>query len=306
MKINLNKGVSFLIEGEVGRFHTLPVDTLIKIAENLQNLLITIAKCDIDSKEPIHLENFKVELSGFRHGSAIPEFVFSPRLQTSIGNVELQRRVVNKRFENLMKLSNKSNYFKINEIYPDSYKRNEIVDVLYDFTNSFDDAPTSIVGVDQKKILKPIYRIKRLKPEVKKKLTTKIKDLDVDRLEEYAVARVKLITTKKGTKSKIQEIYKKSYTTLSYSPQIIAYGQLVYNLNFPLRSSLEKENDYYVIHNEMLDIIGTGQSEEEAEQNFAEEFDYIYKRYNELDNNSLSKKLNRIKVFLNHLIKSVE
>ncbi len=307
MKIDLNKGISFQIEGELGKFHTLPVETLVKIAENLQDLLITIAKSDVDSKEPIHLENFKVELSGFRHGSAVPEFVFTPRIQTSIGNIAKQRKVVNQRFEKLMGLSNKSEYLKISDMYPDAMRRNEIVDKLYDFTNSFGNAPTAIVDIEKNKTIKPIYKIKRLKPEVKKLLITEIVELEGPVTEEFGVAKIKLTTNKKGTtKKKIEELYRKSDTTLSYSPDVIVFNDKAYVLNFPLRSSLEKDNDYYVIHNEMLDIIGTGETEDDAEKNFAEEFDFIYKRYNELNDDQLSDKLNRIKVFLNHLVKSVE
>jgi predicted RNase H-like HicB family nuclease len=307
MKIDLNKGVSFQIEGELGKFHTLPVEALVKIAENLQDLLLTIAKSDVDSNDPIHLENFKVELSGFMHGSAVPQFVFTPRIQTSIGNITKQRKVVNQKFVRLMGLSNNAEYMKINDMYPDALRRNQIVDKLYDFTNSFGNAPTSIVDIGKNQELKSIYKIKRLKPEVKKLLTTVIVELNEQVTEEFGVAKIKLTTNKKGaTKKKIEQLYRKSDTTLSYSPDVIVYNDKAYVLNFPLRSSLDKENDYYVIHNEMLDIIGTGETEDDAEKNFAEEFDFIYKRYNELNDNQLSDKLNRIKVFLNHLVKSVE
>src|SRR5205814_973388 len=119
MKIDLNKGISIQISGELGRFNTLPIDALIKIADSLQNLLITIAKSDVDSNNPIHLDDFKIELSGFRHGSAVPQFLFTPRVQTSIGNVDSQRALVSKKFDKLMSLSNKADYIKINNLYPD-------------------------------------------------------------------------------------------------------------------------------------------------------------------------------------------
>jgi predicted RNase H-like HicB family nuclease len=186
-------------------------------------------------------------------------------------------------------------------------RRNQIVDKLYDFTNSFGNAPTAIVDIGKNQTIKPIFKIKRLKPEVKKILTTEIVELGGSVTEEFGVARIKLTTNKKGTtKKKIEELYRKSDTTLSYSPDVIVYNEKAYVLNFPLRSSLDKENEYYVIHNEMLDIIGTGETEDDAERNFAEEFDFIYRRYNELSDDQLSDKLNRIKVFLNHLVKSVE
>src|SRR5690606_451978 len=265
MKIDVNKGISFRIEGELGKLHTLPGDKLVKIAESLQVLLGTIAKNDLDSREPIHLDNFKIELSGFRHGSAVPEFVFTPRIQTSIANIAKQRKVVNQGFERLMKLSNTADYLKVSDVYPDAVRRNEIVDKLYDFTNSFGNAPTAIVDIGKDETTKPVYKIRKLKPEMKKLLTTEIIEMNGSVKEEFGVARIKLTTTKKGTtKKKIEEVYKKSDTTLSYSPGVIIYNDKTYVLNFPLRSSLEKENDYYVIQNEMLDIIGTGERSEES------------------------------------------
>ncbi len=307
MKIDLNKGISFHIEGELGKFNTLPIDSLIKIAESLQNLLITIAKSDINSKDPLYLDDFRIELSGFKQGSAVPQFVFTPRIQTSIANVEKQRKVVNQKFERLMSISNKADYLKISEFYPDTVRRNDIVDSLSLFTNSFGSAPVSIVNIDKNKKINEIFKIKKLKPEIKKLLVTKVIDLGQDQKEEFAVAKIKMLTNNKGkVKRKIEHIYKKSDTTLAYSPEVIVHNGTVYNLQFPLRSSLEKENDYFVIHNEMLGIIGTGETEDEAEISFAEEFDFIFKRYNQLEENQLSEKIQKIKVLLNYLVKSVD
>jgi hypothetical protein len=55
----------------------------------------------------------------------------------------------------------------------------------------------------------------------------------------------------------------------------------------------------------MLDIIGTGESEESAKESFAVEFDYIFTRYNELPENQLSERLLKIKTIINLLVKSV-
>ena len=41
MAVDFEKGVSFQIEGEVGKFNTLPIEFLIKIVENLQELIKT-------------------------------------------------------------------------------------------------------------------------------------------------------------------------------------------------------------------------------------------------------------------------
>ncbi len=305
-KIDLTKGINLQISGELGRYNTLPLDALVRIAESLQSLLITLAKIDLDNSDPIHLENFRMELSGFKKGSAVPQFILTPRIQTSIGNVDSQRKRVNKKFDKLMQLSNKGDFTQIKKLYPNPLSRNQIVDRLYDFTNSFGNAPTSIVRIEND-IIKPVYKIKKLSPETKKLLFTEIISVAAEPKEEYGVAKVKVTTTAKGKiRNSIEQLYRKSETTLSYSPKVIVCGDAIYNLNIPLRCSLENENRYYLIQNELLDIIGTGMTEEEAEKNFSEEFNFIYRRYNELPDDRLSDKLRKIKSFLTYFVKSIE
>ena len=68
----------------------------------------------------------------------------------------------------------------------------------------------------------------------------------------------------------------------------------------------EKEDNYFVIQSEMLGIIGTGLTEDEAENSFAEEFDFVYKRFNTLDSNSLTNHNRLIKDILNQIVEKVE
>ncbi|MBC6410582.1 MAG: hypothetical protein GDA42_09025 [Ekhidna sp.] len=71
MAIDLQKGISLKIEGELGKFQTLPIESLIKIAESLQELVLSIAKYDLPVNEAINLSNFKLELTDFQKGSAV-------------------------------------------------------------------------------------------------------------------------------------------------------------------------------------------------------------------------------------------
>lgn len=86
--------------------------------------MITLAQTDLGDVDPIHLENFKIELSGFFKGSAIPQFIFTPRVQTTIANVDKQRKIVNQRFEKLMDISNTGEYAKIKDLYSDALRKN--------------------------------------------------------------------------------------------------------------------------------------------------------------------------------------
>ncbi|MBK8780062.1 MAG: hypothetical protein IPO25_22655 [Saprospiraceae bacterium] len=78
-----------------------------------------------------------------------------------------------------------------------------------------------------------------------------------------------------------------------------------YVLKYPLRCLLEKEEDFYIIKNEFLDLIGTGVSTESAEANFNEEFDFLYHRLNTLKKAQLSSRLAEIKQMMNYYVASV-
>jgi hypothetical protein len=56
----------------------------------------------------------------------------------------------------------------------------------------------------------------------------------------------------------------------------------------------------------MLDIVGTGKTIDEAEINFSEEFDFVYKRYKELPNSKLGDRIKRIKIILDSLVLKIE
>jgi hypothetical protein len=96
-----------------------------------------------------------------------------------------------------------------------------------------------------------------------------------------------------------------NHTSMSYAPSEIDFNNKKYILNFPLRCLFEKEDDYFVIQSEMLDIIGTGNTKEAAELSFKQEFNYIYTLYNGTEDEKLSKRLLKIKILLNNIVKKV-
>ena len=92
---------------------------------------------------------------------------------------------------------------------------------------------------------------------------------------------------------------------MTYAPTEIDFNNKKYILNFPLRCLFGKEEDYFIIQSEMLDIIGTGETKEDAELSFKQEFDYIFTEYNSLSDDKLSKRLVKIKNLLNNIVKQV-
>lgn len=305
MAIDLQKGISLKIEGELGKYQTLPIDSLIKIAESLQELILSIAKYDLPTNEAVDLNNFKLELADFQKGSVIPSFILTPRVQPILTGFQPQREEVTKKLNSIFEISDKGTYTDLRDLYPEHFKRNEIVEKLYDFTSSFKNSPVSIyekgsVNEESKK-----YRLKKFKASTKKSLLVEVKEVKTEKFEEKAFARIKVTTSGGKTTNRIEEVISTAKNSLAYSPEIININRKQYILNFPLRCLFEKEDDYYVINNEQLDIIGTGLTQDDAEQNFNEEFDYLYNRLNSLNDDQLNKRLLRIKTVLNSFVKQV-
>ncbi len=306
MLVDLSKGFNLRVEGEIGKFNTLPIEHLVRLAENLQKLLQDIAKYQLEVDGAIDTSNFKVELAGFKIGSAIPEFVFTPRIKTvTSGDIFEQRKFVNNKFESYLKIANNGDYSEIKKLIPQAATRNIIVEDFYNFTTTFGNSPVSVVEIKRGKIV-PLYKINKFKSEVKEKLITKISETNLIKEEYEAVAKVKVVRTGNEIKRTTKDIFDTKHGEPGYAIETIMHGKRSYILAFPLRCKLEKEEGYFVIQSEMLDIVGTGKTIDEAKLNFSEEFDFVYNRYKKLANDKLGDRLNRIKTMLNALVLKTE
>jgi hypothetical protein len=308
VKIDLNSGTFIQIGGELGKYNSLPIDALIRIAQEFQDLVITLAKYDLPSDEPIDLHNFTLELVGFSKGSAVPKFAFSPRSENMTGfHWQEHRNIVNEKLEKLAEISNNGDYSKIIELYPEPFKRNPIVEDLYSFVNSFGDAPVNFVKIDKdsNKIV-PIFKINRFKPNVKSKLVTEIKEVTESSKElKDAVGKIRITTTKGKTHRRIIDTYSGNKYSLEYAPDVIVVADKRYELKYPLRCYFAKEDDYYIIQSEMLGIIGTGRNEDDAEKSFSEEFDYMYQKLHSLKDTQLTKHNVLIKSFISQIVENI-
>lgn len=124
-------------------------------------------------------------------------------------------------------------------------------------------------------------------------------------IQERAFAQIKISSNGTKTIKKIEEIIPQFKHSLSYSPSSINVCNTQYAFNYPLRCLFEKEDNYYTIHNEQIDVIGTGQTQQEAENNFNEEFHYLYNKLNSLDDTKLNNRLVRIKSVINSFVKEI-
>lgn len=105
----------------------------------------------------------------------------------------------------------------------------------------------------------------------------------------------------RGNSSKVLELFD---NTSSYSLKFneIIFEESVYKLKHPIYADLIKQDGVYSIESTQLSIHAFGQTIEEAQLNFFEEFDFIYHRYNNLPNNLLTDKVIEIKNYLNSIV----
>lgn len=303
MEINLKEGVNLKIEGALGEHQSLSIEDLVSISQSLQDLILNIAKFDLPSDVPIDLNNFKIELSGFSAGSAIPSYCYTHKVNPSLFGLDEQREKVSQKFNSLMNISSNGAYSTLKDVYPEPIIRNEIVESLYGFTSSFKNSPVRLYGKGSN--VTNAYSIKKFKTELKKELISKIEEITEEGKEELALAKIKL-TVKGGKKTqRIKEVFPSEQYSLSYSPISINVGDKEYRLNYPLRCLMEKEDGFYVITHEAINLIGTGTSKDEAIVSFNEEFSYLYDRLNSLPDENIGKSLLNAKFILNIYVKEV-
>lgn len=309
MKIDLLNGAYLQIGGELGKYNSLPIDVLVKVAQHLQELISSIAQFDLPDSEFLNPDNFRIEIVDFKKGSAVPAFAFSQRSEYRVGtDCEHQRTFVNEKFEQIIELADTGHYMKLVEMYPDVQSRNPIVEKVYAFVNDFGNSPVSFVDYNKlNDTVTPIYKLNKFKSATKKDLIAISCDVLSEKPEtELAIGKIKLYKKKSGkTKMRIVSVFPKKYNA-EYAPSVIVGESSKYILKYPLRCKFEKVDDFFVIESEMLGLIGTGYSEDEAELAFSEEFDYLFMKLSSLGESEFTKHNRFIKNVLEYYIEKVE
>ncbi|MFH1005839.1 MAG: hypothetical protein V1781_10190 [Bacteroidota bacterium] len=294
------KKITLKIGGEIGKYHTLPIDYLISISKNLQSLILDIARYDLSNKEGIDLNDFKLEFVSFEKSSAVPSYIFSPHIQTNlIEDVKKQREETLEKFSELMDISHNGDYIKLKERYIDPAPRKYITDSLYTFVNGFGNTPVTIS--DNKK---STYKISPFKPDIKNKILLDIKSAKEEKvIPKKHIQLAKVEITEGKFKPNVLQLFDKKYSNVEFAPEIIIAGDKTYKLKFPLYSRMDIIDEKVQIENEFLGIYAYGENSDEAEKMFSEEFDYIYKRYNELSNDKLTDDVKQIKSYMNYIVR---
>jgi len=305
MSIDLQKGISLKIEGELGKSNSLSIDKLIEISQTFQDLVFSLVKNDIAVEHGINLDNFKLELSDFAHGSAIPTFKLTTNIQTTIHSYQTQKNELEVKLDDIFSIMSLGKYENLGKKYPDFDRRNEMIESVYRFSKSFNNSPVSLGTYNKNEnIFKPDYTLIKFKKEVKNSLIIKVKK-DNGATEETAFAEIKITTQNRKERKTVKSIVKEENHSLAYSPMELIVNNQLYRFNFPLRCLFKKEEKIFFVQNELIDIIGTGESQAEAELSFKEEFDYLFNRLKDFDENKLTKRMQNIKLGFHLYIESV-
>lgn len=283
-------------------------DVLKNVGDKLEELILTIAKYNLDVVGPVNLDNFKLDFSGFYNGSSIPAFRLNTHPIPSLFNEDKARKVVIANFSNLVSNVDKGNYQAIADGYNAPNVKNDIIHKVYEFTNSAGTTPVAIVEREGNKFRK-VYSIRRLNKAVYDQLIVKDPFLlmeDVVPYESTAVARVIFKKNKAGKLlRKTSEIYKDKEATLSLKLDKVETADTIYNFNTPILFQLYQEGKGIIIENEQLDLYASGLTTEEAKLSLFDQFDHSYKRLYDLKNTQLSDFLLKVKKYYNFIIKSV-
>jgi hypothetical protein len=291
--------IFFKIEGEVGKYKTVSIDYLIKVASHLQSLVQDIAKYDLPSEESISLDDFKLELVGFKTGSAIPIFDFRKESQSAITPVAAQRKICSDKLNTLLTLSGNGDYMQLKKLYPEPDKRTIMTTSLFGFVQSIGSTPVT-VRINGRKP----HKVKPFKKEILKRLVGEV--VATQKIKEQALAQIQLAKVEVidgRPKPKVLELYPKKYSSIGFAPEVITHEDAVYELRHPLLSTMERNEDgQVIIENKQLGIYAYGDDDDAAENMFNEEFDYLYKRYNQLPDSQLTDDVKFIKSILNNMV----
>jgi hypothetical protein len=268
---------------------------------HLQRLITHLAKYDIETKGSPLLERFEIELFDFRAGSAVPAFRLVPSMQGTINEFLGQRDAVAVQVDKLLATADAGNYeqffgqFNLEEV------RYEVAQDFNKFTASTGNSPITVVKPVRATGPVKVYDIKKFSKQQSDYLLKAPGTLRVAEPPQELLALIR----KTGRRNKIIDLYEGKNTALSFAPTFLVTLEKVYHFHSPLLCIVIKENDHFVIQNEMLDIYASGSTIDEAEMDFAKEFDASYNWFKNTPDDKLSERLLRGKRMMENYIKEI-
>jgi hypothetical protein len=303
MEANILDGVYIKVGGEAGKTKGLSWHILENMFSHLQQLIKLLAKYEIETDASPNLKEFEIEIFDFKPGSAVPAFRLVPKQQQElIPIIKEQKLVVANKFDQLMAYANEGDYQKFfrDDLLPEV--KHDIAEELFGFILSAERSPLSIVKpINTTGDFHEIYKVPRFTKEQSEKLLKPKKRRKVLDEPEQILALVQRI----GKRRTIVDLYENKDTILSIAPMQIVLKDKIYELHTPLLCTVQKEDENYIIENEMLDLYAAGETIDEAEHDFYDEFDASFQLLNNLSDEELSERLLRAKRMMNNYVKEI-
>jgi hypothetical protein len=162
--LDLRKELLLQVDGEEEKNHTIKWDVLKQIGDSTQNLILKLAKYSLEDNV-LPPEALKLEFVGLHEGSAIPDFKLTEEPNLLFPADKLYKRL-NTDFSFVLGAISDGNFQKIANTYKEPAVKNEIIEAVYNFTNSAGTRPFSVVKKDGEKY-RPIARVRIMSPKIK-------------------------------------------------------------------------------------------------------------------------------------------
>lgn len=310
--LDLVDEIIFRVDGEEEKNHTLSWDIFKKIADNTQALINKLALYSVETEKTIDPLNLKLVVTGFYAGSACPGLKIANN-RTSLFSKENNLKALNSDFAKVVSLVNAGNFKAIVDNFDTPEIKNDVLETVYDWTNSAGTKKFQIVKKTNGDVTKwaPIARIRQMKPEQKTALKIYIPEDKSNKpsTETEAVGQVLLKVSQKGRKStKVKQLYTQKNAALSLRFDSIETQNRIYSLKGEqLFSFIEDPKKHWVtIENSLLDIYAHGKTMQLAQEDLFDQFDYTYQRLNQIPDNQLSEHLLEAKNYINMIVRTVK
>ncbi len=275
MQANIIDGIYIRVSGQAGRTNGLAWHVIERMFGHLQDLIELLAKYELVSDESPNIKEFEIEIFDFRRGSAVPGIRLVPKPQQElIPIIARQKEIVALKFDELMAYANDGSYEKFfprDDSLPEV--RYDIGEELYGFVLSADNSPISIVQpISANGDYREIYRVPKFTKEQSDYLLRPKRRRKTPEEPEEILGLIQRI----GKRRRIIDLYENKDTVLSIAPTQLVLENKIYHLHSPLYCKVQKEEEIFIIENDMLNLYAAGNDLDEAEHDLYTEFDSSY------------------------------
>lgn len=116
---------------------------------------------------------------------------------------------------------------------------------------------------------------------------------------ETIIAKVEIL---KSGRQKVLELFNEKIKDIYKEYKEITFNGIKYHLKGSISAKIYLEDNLYHLQNEYLGILAFGSTLDEAELNFAEQFDYIYNEYQQYSDDELSETVKQIRDYLKFIV----